>query len=261
MQTTFSKISNLIFEYFIVFAIIFLWLNFYFTNIFIVCTISIISTIIIMIIAKSIRKKKNIKSQLTINENKKIKEISLNFLLSDNNKILTFYNILLSSRHDCRIEKNSIKWDDTVFIPNYSKQELNKDDIASIVRQNNMSECIIIAGIAFNDNAYSLVNTLARKIILLNECDTFFLMKDRDFYPEIIVRTKSEGKFKYKDLKNIAFVKKNAKHYLFSGVIILITSFFIKYNIYYTIFATLLFIFSAISFFNKQQTQDSNIDI
>ena len=56
-------------------------------------------------------------------------------------------------------------------------------------------------------------------------------------------------KFKFIHLKNIAFTKNNAKHYLISGFIIFITSFFIKYNIYYLVFTTLLFIFSGICYF------------
>jgi len=260
MQTTFSKISNSIFEYFIVFAILFLWLNFYIENLFTASAISLIATILLLSIVREIRKRKHSKYELTLAENKKIQEISFNFLLSDANKVLTFYKILLSSKHDCKIIKDQIKWDNTLFIPHYSKQELSKDDIANIIRQNTACERIIIAAINYTDEARTFVNKLEQRIVLLNESDTFVLMKERDYFPELTIKTKTTKKFQYKDLKNIAFVKKNAKHYLYSGIIILITSFFIRYNIYYTVFATLLFIFSAICFFNKQSTPNNEID-
>ena len=91
MQTRLSEVSNTIFKYFVIFSIIFMWLNFYSRNIMPVFLASIIFTIIVgkIIAIFEVKKKNRIKlSQL---DNKKMQDISLQLLLNSNKENLQFF--------------------------------------------------------------------------------------------------------------------------------------------------------------------------
>lgn len=263
MQTKFSIISNLIFKYFLIFAVSFLWINFYYDNLLAVGLISIIVAIIIGQIHDYLCKQKKITSSLSAKEKEKIEEISIQFLLATNKEVLIFFNTLLKSNHVCEINKikKNIICDDFIFIPFYNKKIIDYDDIINIYKENKSNKKIIIACIEYTDKALNLANSITNtKIIILDKYQIYRLLKKHNFYPDFNITLNSNKKFKYSDLKNIAFTKTTAKHYLFSGIIILVTSFFIKYSLYYLIFATLLFIFAGISHFKPTTKKLDIID-
>lgn len=261
MQTKLSYISNIIFKYFILFAIASLWLNFYIDNLVIVGLISIIISLTIGLLIFAINKKKKNTLNTTNKEQKMMADISLQLLLADENKILNFFENLLSKKRTIVINKNAIKWDDSAFIPIYDSTTLNGDIIAKTFKNNRYTKHIFIAGISFSEDARKLAEKIKEsKITLLDETATFNLMKKYSIYPDFKVELNKKEKFRYSQLKNIAFTKNNAKHYLISGFIILLTSFFIRYNVYYLIFATLLFIFASISYFKPVKKLPDTID-
>lgn len=261
MQTKFSIISNIIFKYFIIFAISFVWLNFYYQNILTISLISIIIAFLVGQIIYLINSKKNKLASISLKENEKLKNCSMQLLLASKKDICIFFNIILKTNHQTTISKNNdyISWEDTIFIPYYSKQSLNLDDIIYIYKNYKNIDNIIISCIDYSDNCIEFCNQLTdTKIHILNEKDIFKLFKKYDFYPDFNIKLKQKEKFKYSQLKSIMFKKSNSKKYFFSGIMILLTSFIIRYNIYYKIFATILFIFAGISYF-KPQSKESNI--
>ena len=60
-----------------------------------------------------------------------------------------------------------------------------------------------------------------------------------------------KNKYTFKELLNIAFNKNKTKSYVVTGLIFLISSIFLRYNIYYIVFTTLMFVFALFSYFNK----------
>lgn len=263
MQTKFSIISNSIFKYFIIFAISFLWLNFYSQNLLVVALISIIIAIVVGQLIYLISKHKKNLINLSIKEKEKMKYSSTQLLLASEKEICTFFHIILKTNRDCQISKSKdyIEWDNHVFIPFYEKETLLNDDIRKIFKKHNNVKNIIIACIDCDEKAYTLANKIKQTTFtILNEQQTFNLFKKYNFYPDFNIELNKKEKFKYSNLKTVAFKKANAKHYFFSGILILITSFFIRYNIYYLIFATLLFVFSGISYFKTPIKQVDIID-
>jgi len=249
MQTRLSIISNLIFKYFALFSIAFMWLNFYSTNNIFVTFISIIIALIIGNLLGLISKYKKKKINLSLIENNKIQEISFQLLINSHKENLKFFHILLKSKNICEInfKKNQIESEEFIFVPIYNSEEITESDILNIYKNNINVKKIIISCISFSTSTESLCNKLQNaKIYLLDIKQTFVLMKKYDLYPEITNKINIKKHLNFASLKKMFFAKQNSKRYFFSGIIILLTSFFIRYNIYYLISATLLFIFSLI---------------
>ena len=193
----------------------------------------ILSLIIGQIIARIYKKRKNA-INLNLKEQEKMADISLQFLLEDSKNIMKFYSILLSVNHAITQTKNSIRWENCAFVPFYENTTITSDTVAKIFKDNKIANNIFIAGISFSEDAVKLASKIKQcKITLLDESQIFNILKKYDFYPDFKIELNKKEKFKYSRLKEIAFTKTNAKHYLISGFIILLTSFFIKYNIYY----------------------------
>lgn len=263
MQTRLSIISNIIFKYFVIFAIIFMWLNFYSRDILSISLTSIILTFIIGKIIGTIGLKRKNKLKLSLQENKKIQEISFQLFLNSEKENLKFFHILLKSNDsEINIHKLQIENNKYIFVPLYNTSEISEKEIFTVFQNNkNCDKKIIIGCINFSQNAKLLIDKIqSPNIHLLDINQTFALLKKYDFYPEPLIPIKTSKKFEFKMIKKLFFAKQNAKHYLFSAIIILITSFFIRYNIYYIAFATLLFIFSAICKFKPNITQSNIID-
>ncbi len=263
MQTKFSIISNKILKYFIIFSIAFLWINYYYDNVVVVAIISTLIAIIIgQIIALIFKRKSNI-IKLSQKEQSHINNISTQFLLAENSKILIFYKNLLSAKRDVVISKNkdAIIWQDTAFLPMFSKSTITQDDISTAYKNYHDYQNIIIAGISFSDDAIALsTKTTDCKITTLDIQQMYKVYKKYDYYPDFSIKLATKERTNLKKVKETIFIKSNAKHYFLSGLVILITSFFIKYNTYYLIFATLLFVFSGISYFKPPKKLPSIAD-
>lgn len=263
MQTKFSVISNKILKYFIIFSIAFMWINYYYDNTVIVAIISTLIAIIIgQIIALIFKKKSNI-IKLSQKEQTHINNISTQFLLAENSKILIFYKNLLSAKRNVAISKNkdAIIWQDTAFLPIYNKYLVTQDDISTAYKNYHDHQNIIIAGIGFSDDAIALSTKITDcKISTLDIQEMYNIYKKYDYYPDFNIKLATKQRANLKKVKETVFIKSNAKHYFLSGLVILITSFFIKYSTYYLVFATLLFVFSAISYFKPFKTLPSIAD-
>ena len=59
------------------------------------------------------------------------------------------------------------------------------------------------------------------------------------------------------NLKRLVFQRRKVKNYIFLGVIILLMSFIVRFNIFYIIFATIMFSFALISLFAVQSTDEA----
>ena len=91
-------------------------------------------------------------------------------------------------------------------------------------------------------------------IEILTKSETFYAYIQRyAIYPEILVAQKTSKKESFFNIIKFCFKKEKAKSYVFSGIVLLILSFFFRYNLYYVIVSSLLFLCSIICFFQKQK--------
>lgn len=230
------------------FIISYIWLSFYLDdNVFsliLSLSISLTAETITFLISRKQTNKKHLKTT-QINDAEKM----FLSLVSDENAIKFFYNLFLT-RHkfvylkkDCLIIENQEKKKILIY-PFLKINNLEIDDIFFIIKSYHADQIIILC----NDFAPSCKQyKFEKEITLLNKYDTYTnIYKEYDFYPEIKKTSQTTPSFSFKTLVKTIFNKSKAKGYIISGFILLISSIYVPYNLYYKIIASILFVFAII---------------
>lgn len=195
-------------------------------------------------------------------EKKLIKDFSMAFMCSTKYQNINYFTSLFSNPITKKT-KDYFIINDTTFIPYYFKSELDNDDIMSIYRSHSIKTKNLVV---LCTNISSSAKVLAKNIdnynfVVLDENDVYFkFLKPLNATLPSTIRLKENKKLKFKEFISIALNRHTSRGYFTSGFIILISSLFIRYKIYYIIFASLLFVLAYIShfnvWFNKPESND-----
>ncbi len=248
-QTNLSKVSNLIFSTIITFVLAFVWTNFYLSNYktaLISAIIISIAEIIIYLVIKhfqriltnkkhdSIQKLENLRVQLMYSENNEIlKTLSTPFKLSNLTQ--------LTSNHYIDAENGQ---DVYLF---FDKIQLSEEDVIYAYK-NSYFKNIIIFCIIKKIQILELEDHTLKVIDLENINKKLFETKT-EFNTKI--KIKKTPKLRAKDLLRIILSKDKSKKYFSFGSLLLISSIFTPYYIYYIIIGTSLLLVSLYARFNK----------
>lgn len=262
MQTRLSIISNILFKYTLIFLISFLWIEAYIDNLIVVTICAFVSALVVGKILGMLYHKKQESISITLKEQEMIYYASKQLLLcSDYHKIIDFFLQILSSKENVIATDREIFWDNNVLIPLYNYRKISLDKIIEIYKTYKKYNNIIIVGIGYEEGSCEFIKTIYdTNIHLLDEKSAFKIFKKHNLFPEFNIKLKEKDSFKLTSLKKLILSKRNTRNYFASGIVILISSVFIQYNIYYICFATLLFIMSGLCFFKKETPTPSIID-
>ena len=245
-----TKFFSTLFKYTIYISLFFLWINYYHRNIYFSFALSIIFSIIVDKIIQLFISKKQKYTILKTEEKNKIKDFSIQFLCSTKFENINYFTTLFNNPNTKKT-KDYFIINNTTFLPYYIKETLDEDDIYTIYRSFNIkTNKLVVLCTKITDSAKLLSKNIANfDITILNENDVYtkFLKPLNATIPTTII---FKQKQKLKDFISMGLNKHNAKRYFFSGFIILLSSIFIRYKIYYIVFASLLFILAYISYFN-----------
>lgn len=219
---------------------------------------SIITTVLVTISTiRTIRKyKKNNLTKLEF-EKKENALYQLNFY--SQLQILTFFSSLFKS--NCEVHKKNdylilIKENEKigVFI-NFNFNITDAFYIKRIINKINLNkfEKVFIYSNDFTQECKELCSSINNiNISCKNEDETFKIMKEKNIFPKDKVQKQKPKKKNFNNFCSVLFNKSKTKTYFFTGLIFLISSIFMRYNIYYLIFTTLMFLLSMYSYFNKR---------
>ncbi len=244
MQTKLSKFSNIILKYFVIFAITFLWLNYIKVKNTVAIVISIVVAITLGYIIFLLTNHKNKRINLSKQENEKIENITLQFLYSPLKNTLKFFTDMFSKNYAVKINKTHLTLNKMQVVPLFNTISVSENDVYSVLKE--LDGEIVILCANYTQEALKAATKCNVKIHLLDQVDIYNILKKYDKFPEFGITKNTKQKLKFKDIKNTAFARVNAKNYLLSSIIILLTSFFVRFNIYYTVFSTLLLAFAGI---------------
>lgn len=240
---------------FLIFLILFIWLRYLFNSLWLSLLIAFAVTLFVELISIFIKKKKGDKTNLKIKEKEEAEMMF--FSLSNDTDYMEFFSKLVKSRHSSTLKYKRYIYithqDNTrvVLYPHLKYQTLNIDDIVSIIGsiKKNIDRLVIVCN-DYNKDILNYTYNYDFEIVLLDKYQTYQnLYKEYDFYP-IITINKKASKQTFKDFLSMTFNKNKAKGYLISALALLVASFFVRYNLYYNIFATILLIFALFSFVN-----------
>jgi len=242
----------------LIFLISFIWLNYFLNSAWLAGAISFAITLIIELITIYSRKKNKNKTFLKIKEKEDAENMFLS--LASKTDYLSFFYNLASTRHsNCAISKHFISLQHleskVILYPFMKIAKISPDDIMQIY--NNLAkkevEKIVIPCNEYDSSCTGFIKNLPIKIVLLDKYQTYSLLySEYDFYPEITISYKKEIKQSLKDLIAFAFNKSRTKGYILSAFVLFFPSFFIKFNLYYTIIGSILLLFAIISFINPK---------
>ena len=194
-----------------------------------------------------------------IKEREKTEAENMFFSLATKGNAISFLYNLFSIRH-----KNTAKTKDyvkflsnsglIVVYPHLFFHSLSPDDIVKIIQKTakEEKERLVICCESYSQESLIFIKKLKQKIILLDQYETYlYIYKEYEYFPEI-TNVKESKKLNFKTLFFSIFSRAKAKNYLLCAGIILLSSFFVKINIYYAIISTLLILFSLICFFTPK---------
>ena len=242
----------------LIFFISFLWLNYFldsiFLTIFVAVAISVFFEISTLLFSQKSKNKLNLKST-----EKEEAENMFFSLIKEENCIDFFLNLAKTRHKDCDKKKDYViihhNDKNALLYPFVKFDTLSLDDVILIINKTKKEkpEKIVILCNEYDKDLLKFVKNFDIEILILNKYETYgMLYKEYDYFPKITIKFKKEGKLAAKDLLTSAFDKSKSKSYIFSAIILLVLSFFVKMSIYYLIFTSILLLFAIFSLFNTK---------
>ena len=139
------------------------------------------------------------------------------------------------------IKENSILLEDKniEIFPIIKPENITITDIIWAHKQTTKGAKTLIIGVLFNIEILDFINQLNLNITVMETKELYSLLEEKNQLPEIEILPVKNNKKLTLYVKNI-FTKKQAKRFLFSGIILTLLSFFSFYPLYYIIFGGLL---------------------
>ncbi len=254
MRSKFAKIIDSVAILVASFVLIFAWVRFYTHNPTLSLIIGGILGIFICFFINFFTDKRAKKKIGTAQSQKSAEKLGLNLLGATNDEILDYFfaifcqnnfsvkklpNCLkvsqnLTPNHPATTTKNEL------IFPFFHKLELTQDDLILILKiarsleENNIK--------IYSISASADAKNFAKKIhnFTINFCDQYDLFSISNSVTAPVTFDLNSAKLTYKDYWNFAFQKSRAKNYLCFGLILLATSFFVPFKLYYLIGGSLL---------------------
>ena len=248
-------------QFFLIYFLISLWYRFLFNNTTKIILFSFITTILIEILIYLFSHYKNKKTSLKLKEQEDADNMAFSLTTLPLKQQLDFYLSLVKTRHNkVNVNDNYIEIiheenKKTILIPFLKFKELSNDDLNYIYKtstQIKFDKLVIICN-EYDKTLNTFIANFNIETIILDKYEVYQnLYKEYQFFPKITIEYKKEAKKTFKDFLAYSFNKSRSKGYIISSVILFISSFFVKINLYYCIFSSILLIFALISYSNSK---------
>lgn len=237
-----KHITNLIrhtLTFFIFFFLSFMWIQYYqrqyIQSLLLAIFISITLTIFISLLQNKKSKKYR---QLKIKENE-VEQFGKNLLLCSDEEIIKICEPLAQGSDHYEYAFHTF-----CVTPN---------DILSILHQHHTQQKITIFCYQYDKTILDFVKHITNKtIILYHYQDIYTLLCNLQKLPTLPTYYQPEKHTTIKQILSTACKKEKAKSYFLSGLFFGIGSLFIRYNIYYMVMSTLLFLLALYALCNKK---------
>jgi len=250
MQTKFSKISNIILKYFLIFAISFLWLNYLRVDNILCFALSLCISAGVGYGIYLLNKPREKRASLSAMERAEVEKISLQFLYSSKQKTMDFFQKLFLEKYNAKKFNNYLDLGTYAFVPFYEAEAFQIGDLYKVLKYSDKP--IVVACVGYDNSIDKALNLTNREIHILDQTSVFNMLKSYDQFPDFGIKKQEKTRPKLSELKHIAIARTNAKSYLISSFFIFLTAFFVRFNIYYTIFSTLLLVLAGVCLFQPK---------
>lgn len=235
-----------------IFCLSFIWLQYVKRDVaFSIVVGASITTVVYVIIRYTLQKRSDKKSSNSA-DHEKMKDASAQFMFASTKQTLDFFTHVLADKFEIKKKVNmlELKRDDccTLFIPMYQTFIITERDILPFLKKENCD--VMVCGKKFSGEAKELSLLYTKKLKLLDEEQVYHeILKPANTYPSFANINKQKKKL---HLREVVFNKNKTKPYFFSGLVLLLTSFFVRFHIYYVIVSSILFLTAIFCSFNKR---------
>lgn len=260
MKVKLSSIFSIFFRLLVIFFVIFIWIRYFVESLILSVFLSVGATFLMDFFIHFILNKKKYISNLKNEEIIKIEQIKNTFILWQESKTTTFFLKMFQNEFDVKKESKFLilkKEEQTIAIKTqFMYRNFCVDDLIDFVsktKKYNPSKLIICSS-EFDKDCFSISKNFDIEIILLDAEQTYInFLKKYDCFPSPLVKSNiTNTGTTFKSLFSNAISRSKTKGYLFASVLLLLSSFIIKFNFYYAIMSSLLLILSVISFFSPK---------
>ena len=233
-------------------CILFVWINYYLRNFSSAITISISIVIFIELVIYLLHKNKQLHTKVIANNKQIISSINISLIHSTLSTNLTYYSNILKTMYcsqkykDCIVAIIDRK--KVCVVPTYKPTSCNQNDIAKCIAIAvlHKADKLIVLSNTFDSTTTKYVQQIHGIEIELYDLElTYSTLLHSQELPQCPI-TISQPKLSYKDIFRIAFDRQRTKGYLMSGLILIISSLFVPYNIYYVVSGSILMLFALI---------------
>lgn len=239
----------------LIFFITFIWIRSFIHSSILIWSYSIIITLILSIILSVFLKKKIYKFKLSKNEFKEKNKILNQLIFSKKEEINAYISKFFNNKHIYKEYFTFTNNENYIVFNEFNFEGLNCNTMLSFIKKAEKEKCnkIYIFCNNYNSDCAKIAKNLKNIKIKLINFDNFYVnyIKKQNLIPNFEDKYEEKTSYKFKELLSIAFNKTKTKNYVFTGLIFLTGSIFMRYNIYYLIFTSLMFIFALFSYFNK----------
>lgn len=265
MKKIFNKINiftiiSVLARAFLEFLVAFVWIRYFVKDFATALISSLLFVILVEVCLVFIRKNKQKKNGSKKELQKKIDDITLTFLFSDDNENLKFFHKLACLKHKATKKSKYIVVENPnkkiVLIPFYTYKNFSCDNLLYCInttKKENPAKVVITTG-GVDQDVYKLAKHFQDfEIIILDKTDTFNkLLKFYDCFPEINTKLENETKPTKQEILSMSLNRKRSKGYFLASFVLLLSSFIVRKNIYYLIFSSLLLVLALVSYFNPR---------
>ncbi len=252
----------------LIFLIAFIWLRFFLHKLWLSFTLALAITCLTELAIYIFKKKNNNKMNLKLKEREDAENMFFSLISMTNG--IEFFENLAKTRHN-----NVLRKKDYLIVTNNEKERillypflkldaLTPQDIVNI-QKNSLKENIqkiIIACYDYTKDCPLFIKNFDNNILLLNKDESYALLfKEYQFFPEITNKYKKTSNLSLKDLIAYSFNRSRTKGYVFSAIILFITSFFVRVNVYYCVIATILLLFALVSYVNPKYNKKADCEL
>lgn len=251
-----SRFFQVFFKIILIFLVIFIWVRYFVDSLWQSVLITSAATIVVDFVTRIISRRHKIRDSLKKQEREDAENMFLS--LSMDKTSLDFFLKLASSRHEAVKKKDFIlithpDGEKVILQPHLNHCSLSCDFVAQVAKKCkslSVSKAVIVCCVA-DKEAYRFAKNFDEEIVILDTYESYCqLYKEYDIYPEMSMKYKKEKSLAFGDLLAYSLNRSRAKGYFFSAIVLLISTIFVRANIYYCIVSSLLIVLSLISLYS-----------
>ncbi len=265
-----SKILDILLTAMTLFILFFCWIRFYTKNLILSILIALLTTFLIVFLLFFHKHRKDRKKDITAKQKKLALDCATQFRFSSPQAVQSFFFNILKEKY--KVTKKDLGLliayeDETLFfMPSFQKDIFTSDDLANIYScaKKYGATQLSICSTEFNVHSKNLAKAIKTlPIFLLDIYDTYGqIIAPSNRLPEKVVDTQ-RAKLTFKQVLSFAVSKERTKNYFLLGIVLIFSSFFVLFKVYYLVFGSLLLAMAALTRVlpHKQKAQISSVHL